>query len=426
MLTERENAEFTQVGPGTRMGDLMRRYWHPIAASAELSHKATKEVSVLGEELVLYKDRSGTIGLIGRRCPHRQVPLSYGVPEPDGIRCCYHGWKFDQTGHCTEAPFEDTVKPESHFRDRVRVPAYPVQEMGGLVFAYLGPEPAPLLPRWEPFRWPGAVHDIAFTLLPCSWLQCQENSLDPVHVEWLHETYSDYILERAGHPPRRPPDVPIMRHKQISFEVFEYGIIKRRVLDGLTAETEEWLVGGPAQNQPCNPVLFPNALLIGSDLSAVLQYRVPMDDNHTFHVSHYTWVPAPGKPAPRQERVPYRYVDLLTRDGAYRDQELTFNQDYMAWTSQGPIVRRDLERLGESDTGVILFRKLLREQMDRVRDGGEPVGVIRDPQENEKLEVPLERVRACSRGGVFAYRAAEGGSSEDALLINQILATWSD
>src|SRR3972149_501238 len=146
----------------------------------------TKEVTIMGEELVVYRDRSGTLGIVDKYCAHRRASLAYGVVEDDGIRCQYHGWKFDATGRCVEQPFEDTVHPEDRFRDKCTLPAYKVEELGGLFFAYMGPEPAPLLPRWEPLNWDEAVRDIAITLLPCNWLQCQENSLDPVHVEWLH------------------------------------------------------------------------------------------------------------------------------------------------------------------------------------------------------------------------------------------------
>jgi 5,5'-dehydrodivanillate O-demethylase len=131
------------VGPGAPGGELMRRYWHPIAASGELNEKPTKSVRILGEDLILYKDRSGTLGLIDESCPHRRVNMLYGIPEEKGLRCPYHGWLMDEAGQCIEMPAE---APDSTFKDRVKVKGYPAQELGGLVFAYLGPEPAPLLP----------------------------------------------------------------------------------------------------------------------------------------------------------------------------------------------------------------------------------------------------------------------------------------
>ena len=125
MLSVQENELLTQVGPGTPMGELMRRYWHPIAAAAELIDRPTKAVRLLGEDLVLYKDRSGTLGLIDRFCPHRRVDLSYGIPEEHGLRCMYHGWMMDETGQCIEQPFEETVHPDGRFKEKVKVAGYP-------------------------------------------------------------------------------------------------------------------------------------------------------------------------------------------------------------------------------------------------------------------------------------------------------------
>src|ERR1700733_2506479 len=142
MLTAEENERLTRVGPGTPTGNLLRRYWHPVAGAAEMAGRWTKRVRILGEDLVLFKDRTGKLGLIGEFCPHRRASLAYGIPTDDGIRCAYHGWKFAADGRCLEQPNE----PEgSVFRDKINHPGYPVQELGGMVFAYLGPLPAPSL-----------------------------------------------------------------------------------------------------------------------------------------------------------------------------------------------------------------------------------------------------------------------------------------
>ena len=116
MLTSTENERLTQVGPGTPMGALFRRYWHPIATTGELAESPTKVIRLLGEDLVLYRDRSGTYGLIDQLCAHRRVDLSYGIPEEQGLRCMYHGWMYDETGQCIEQPFEETVHPDGRFK----------------------------------------------------------------------------------------------------------------------------------------------------------------------------------------------------------------------------------------------------------------------------------------------------------------------
>jgi nitrite reductase/ring-hydroxylating ferredoxin subunit len=250
VLKQADNQVLTQVGRGTPMGELMRRYWHPVAASAELDDSPfrTKGLKIMGEDLVLFRDRSGQLGLISRYCPHRRVDLAIGVVEQDGLRCQYHGWKFDATGQCVEQPFEDTTHPEDNFRARCAIAGYPTFEIAGLIFAYFGPLPAPAFPLWEPLTWHNVVRDIATIELPCNWLQCQENSLDPVHVEWLHGYFGSYVTTLAG-----LPDMQVgarsLRHLKIGFDEFEHGIIKRRILEGQTEDDPEWKHGHPVRRQ---------------------------------------------------------------------------------------------------------------------------------------------------------------------------------
>ena len=144
MLTKEQNDRLTQVGPGTPMGELMRRYWQPIAGVAELKKEPTKAIRLLGEDLVLYRDQRGQLGLIEASCAHRRVNLLFGIPEEKGLRCPYHGWLYDETGQCLEMPAEP---PEPTFASRVQLKSYPVQVLGGLVFAYLGPQPGPMVPN---------------------------------------------------------------------------------------------------------------------------------------------------------------------------------------------------------------------------------------------------------------------------------------
>jgi 5,5'-dehydrodivanillate O-demethylase len=418
MLLKETNEKLTRVGPGTPMGELMRRYWHPIAASQELTDSPfrTKPVRLLGEDLVLFRDRSGKLGLIERVCPHRRVDLAIGIVESDGLRCQYHGWKFDHAGTCVEQPFEDTTHPEDNFKARCSIAGYPVQELAGLVFAYLGPQPAPLLPRWEPLTWGNAVRDIAITTLPCNWLQAQENSVDPVHTEWLHNYFGNYVSDMKRDDSNRPPRSGTFgkKHLQIAFDEFQYGIVKRRMVEGDTGDEEDWTVG--------HPVLFPNVLLTGSQYAYTMQFRTPIDDTHTYHVSQYIFPAAPGQQAPEQNFVPYRNVPLLDGDGNWV-LNYTFNQDYMAWVTQGDIAQRDKEKLGASDRGIILFRQMLQEQVERVREGEEPMNTFRDAVANRCLTFPMERVK---HGWTKrpSYRPGEAGFSADAELIEAALATW--
>ena len=153
MLSEAKNRLLTQVGPGTPMGDYLRRYWFPIAATAEFDDKDVKPIRLMGEDLTLYKDLSGTFGLVDRHCPHRRADLSYGYVEKTGIRCNYHGWLMDETGACIEQPYEDTANPNNKLKERCSIKAYPVRDMRGLLWTYMGPQPAPELPVYEAFTW---------------------------------------------------------------------------------------------------------------------------------------------------------------------------------------------------------------------------------------------------------------------------------
>jgi 5,5'-dehydrodivanillate O-demethylase len=375
------------------MGNLWRRYWLPIAASAQMEKEPTRAVRVLGENLVLYKDRSGTLGLVQEACAHRRVNLLYGIPEQKGIRCPYHGWLYDEQGRCLEQPAEATG---STFKDRIKLTAYPVKDFAGLIWAYLGPEPAPLLPRWDLFVWDDVLRDIGSAVLPCNWLQIMENGLDPVHVEYLHGLFSNYVLERlgradlkrrmdlmtgAGKAPLRP-----WHHVKIGFDVFEHGIIKRRVTEGETEEGENWRVGHPA--------VFPNILRVGAGGMYGFQIRTPVDDHHTLHFWYSCYRLEEGQTMPKQEAIPHFEVPVpIEHAQAKAPWSLLDNnggQDTMVWITQGPTADRSVERLGESDKGIILLRRLLKEQLAIVEDGGDPMNVFRDPAKNVCVNLPQE------------------------------------
>ncbi len=387
MLSVRQNQLLTQVGPGTPGGNMLRRYWYPIAGLAELDDDPVKAVRLLGEDLVLYRDRGGRLGLLGALCPHRRVSLEYGFPEQEGLRCCYHGWLFDHEGRCLEQPAEP---PESSFKDKIRHSAYPVQEMGGLVWAYLGPDPAPLLPRFDVFVWDNAWRDVGVGTLPCNWLQCAENSVDLTHVDYLHGMYYDYVLERQGRPPRKKAERRFGGVKQVDmgFDQFEFGLKKRRRLEGAGEDYREWQEGG-------NPFIFPSWTRAGGRGS--LQIRVPVDDTHTACYLYSCYRPDDGEPVPSQARVPVYEVPLFDERGKFRTDWIT-GQDMMAWVMQGPIMDRSLEKLGASDRGVILFRQLVLDEIEKVKKGGDPIGVLRDPSRNDVIvlkreEGPVENVR---------------------------------
>ena len=390
MLSEEQNKALTEVGAGTRMGELLRRYWMPIASVAELEDTPTKPVRLLGEDLVLYRDRSGTLGLLDRHCAHRRADLSYGIVETCGLRCNYHGWLYGERGQCLAQPFEEIAHPEARYKDRVRIKAYPVEAKAGLVWAYLGPPPAPLVPTWEPFTWKNGFVQIVFSEVPCNWLQCQENSIDPVHFEWLHGNWSRALRGRDG---PRPPT-----HLKIGFDEFEYGFIYRRVLEGQPETSELWSVG-----RTC---LWPNCLFTGGHF----EWRVPIDDANTLSVGwFFDRVPNEMEPF-EQERIPSwvsPIKDPLT--GRWITSHI-MNQDFVAWVGQGAVADRTQEHLGESDRGVILMRRKLLEEAEAVRRGGEPKAVVRDVEANRCIALPIIDRERFVKGFPRAqsYREASG------------------
>jgi 5,5'-dehydrodivanillate O-demethylase oxygenase subunit len=376
MLKQEENERITRVGPGTPMGELLRRYWMPIAVTGELDKNPVKPVRILGEDLTLYRDRSGGLGLISQRCAHRLVDLRCGIPTQTGLKCPYHGWAYTADGQCIDQPAEP---PESTFYEKVKLTSYPVQELGGLVWAYLGPAPVPLVPRWFPLVAENAFRQVGTTTIPCNWLQCMENSMDSVHTEYLHGYLWEYVLERKGEAD--PVKVDEIRrftkhHVKTRFERFEYGFRKYRLLEGEDENSANgWNTG--------NPLVFPCFVLIGGPGRYEMQIRVPVDDVTTWHLSYQVFLPGEWYDVPVQKSVPSFDVPIEELP------DYVLGQDILAWPLQGAIVDRTQERLGESDKGLIMLRRFLLDQVDVVQSGGEPINVFRDPEQNECLRLPI-------------------------------------
>jgi len=370
MLTREENEMLTGVGRGTPGGEMLRRYWMPVAVSAELTdEKPIRPVRILGENLVVYRDRKGRYGLVGEQCPHRKASLAFGRVDEEGIRCPYHGWKFDCTGACLEQPAEPE---EGGFKNKIKHTAYPVEKLGGLLWAYLGPEPRPLLPRWDVLVWEHGKRWIEkHELYHCNWLQPMENSDDPSHLYWLHGETAHLV------------GVVDKYEEEHNFIPFEYGIMKQRRTPGRKPGD------GPQIDQ--HPLLFPITLRhvfrqVKTDglLRHNLQIRVPVDDAHTqVYVVFFTPNETDHSPADRDTL--WEYFPIRNDQGEYRLEHVLV-QDAMAWETQGAPTDRTQEHLGVGDEGVILLRKLLREQIEIVKKGGDPLGIVRDPNKNRLIE----------------------------------------
>jgi len=389
MLTKEENDYLTRVGPGTPCGELLRRYWHPVAIAQDLTpERPTKFVRLLGEDLVLFLDKSGRVGLLGDHCAHRSASLVYGRVEERGISCAYHGWLFDTCGNILETPPErnDAVMKS------VRQKAYVVRRFIGMYWAYLGPDPAPEIPRYDVWaRRDGRRNIVIHPQLDCNWLQPMENSVDPAHLQVLHQEFIGGARKPVNTTRGFTDDV-----ESFDFWVADTGtLMKKRTYK--TGYVEE------------HPVLFPNILRQGVNT----QIRVPIDDTHTAHIFVGFQLSEDGSiPQDEPEDPPVSYLEPYkdpanqSHPQAHYLMNSVLAQDHAMWETQGPITDRSVEHLSYSDRGVALLRKILAENIEKVKRGEDPLGVVRDPSHaiiDTNLEVAkLEGV--ASRGEVVGAR----------------------
>lgn len=360
MLTPEENEMLTRVGPGTPAGELLRRYWHPVAIAAELPEdNPVKFVRILCEDLVLFKTKKGEFGLLQDRCAHRGASLSYGRVDERGIACVYHGWLYDIHGNCLETPAEPA---DSNLCQTVKHKAYPVQKLAGLYWGYLGPQPAPAIPKYDVWARTDGWHWLrALPQLDCNWLQAMENSVDTAHLHILHQE-----LVTDGFKVESTTRGTIDNLIKFEVEPIDHGLLKRRVFkDGKVEE---------------HPLLFPTVLRQANRT----QIRVPIDDTHTWIV-YVHFVPDAAEPRANKDDVPvyYRKPFKNPPDASHPFTKFRLDQvdaqDFMAWETQGPIVDRTRERLTGSDRGVVMYRDMLRREIDKVKQGLDPMNVFRDP-----------------------------------------------
>jgi 5,5'-dehydrodivanillate O-demethylase len=362
MLPKEENEILTRVGAGTPAGELLRRYWYPIAVAKDLTaQEPTKCVRVLGEDLVLFRAKDGRLGLLADRCSHRGASLAYGRVEERGIACAYHGWLYDIAGNCLECPAEPA---ESKFHLTVKHTAYPVQEHVNLVWAYMGPAPAPQLPHYDTlFRKDGHRKIIVHPQLDCNWFQAMENSVDPAHLQILHQEFYGRG-ERAPVNTTRGFTDDVARFE---FHLTEHGIMKKRTYANGTVDE--------------HPLLFPAILRQGPST----QFRTPIDDEHTIHI-HVLFFPTEDGSEPADAwDPPVKYTEPYKEppNKIHPDTRFTLQhiipQDHMAWETQGPIADRSRERLATSDKGVGMLRDLMKREIEKVQRGEDPIEVFRDP-----------------------------------------------
>jgi len=363
MLTKEENELLTQVGPGTPGGDMLRRYWWPVAFAEAVDKRPTR-VRVLGEDLVLFRDGRAGFGLLGLYCAHRRASLEFGRVEAAGIRCCYHGWLYAPDGRCLEQPAEPIG---SSFHTRVRQPAYAAEEKGGLIFAYLGPEPRPLVPSYDVLLREDGVRVLRARQGLCNWLQAAENAVDMPHLPWLHASvYPDFAGQHAGAEVERMP----------------YGIRGTLHVAGVAEPKISYTIF-PSHNR------FAQAR-VGTEPCQNMIFRVPVDDTETrlYFVGLYPH-PQDGVERPFVLKTEgYRTAEpgVFAREDDEWWGVASADQDRVVQESPGPITDRSEEHLGTSDRGVILLRAMAKEAIEAVARGEDPPGVIRDPAQNRALD----------------------------------------
>lgn len=384
-----EDATLTHVERGSPMGELLRRYWQPVCLTDDIVDRPMR-VRIMCEDLVVFRDGTGKAGCLELHCPHRGTSLEWGRVEEDGLRCCYHGWKFSTDGQCIDMPCES-----AEFRTQMDVwqPGYPVYEYGGLVFIYMGPpEAIPLFPMYDILDtrhrddivlrgmrlWED--HGIGF-VRDCNWLQHYENVIDAYHLLILHGTHSGdqfgSVVTAAGWP-------------EIDFEETDLGVrysMKRDLPNGNSL----------SRYGEC---VYPNLFLVPSiheqgdtpkerSKCTEVSWCVPVDNEHLYGISIVAWPKGEnGEPVADWKAGTDTMTDI--RPGNLRERPYADKQarpdDMEAQESQRPIAIHALENLGTSDRGITLLRRGLRRSLERVQAGQDPANIVRDADANNMIE----------------------------------------
>jgi phenylpropionate dioxygenase-like ring-hydroxylating dioxygenase large terminal subunit len=377
-------SELTSVEAGSPMGELLRRYWQPVCTSDELKDLPRKE-KLLCEEIVLFRDGTGKVGALTPHCAHRGASLEWGRVEDKGLRCCLHGWLYDTQGRCVEMPCET-----DEFRTRMNVwqPAYPTHEFGGLIFVYLGPAGTePVFPVYDVID-PNVVGEVELRgmrlwgdygigyVKDCNWLQHYENIVDPWHLILLHQVISGNqghnMLEGLTH------ETMARDMAKIDFEKTPLGVRFNMVRE---LPNGDFFI----RHAEC---IVPNAFLVPAvndtgarkSRASELSWAVPVDNEHVRGLSIVAWPLEGGVPKPDWR--PGTDISDEVRPGAALERSYEERQRYPddreAQEGQRTIAVHALENLGTSDAGVIMLRRMLREQLKRMEQGLDPMNIVRD------------------------------------------------
>ena len=393
MLSPADNERLTRVGPGTPMGKLFRRYWNPACLSEEVAERdgAPLRVRLLGEDLIAFRDTNGSVGLVSAYCPHRRAPMFFGRNEECGLRCVYHGWKFDHTGACVDMPSEP---PDSLFKTKVTIGAYPTWEGGGMVWAYLGPlELQPPPPDHELVRTSPAHRDVSKSYEECNYLQALEGGVDPTHASIMH----NMNIGDRSFLNNYDALVAHLNLERTSYG-FTYAGIRAR-------DTHNWVRGYhwimPSFHMRASVEGAFGYREKGDEVPTIDGHMwIPIDDEHTW-VYNFMYSHDPARPLPpdqahnaetrlgRGSWLNKDYVSKLNRSNDYGiDRQLQKassmtgiqginTQDFALQEGMGYVVDRTKEHLGTTDRAIITLRQILLESIE-AEQRGEPLRAI-DP-----------------------------------------------
>ncbi|HZQ61778.1 MAG TPA: aromatic ring-hydroxylating dioxygenase subunit alpha [Casimicrobiaceae bacterium] len=383
-----------RIGPGTPCGEYMRRFWHPILLASQLDARP-KAIRVLGEDLVIYRNLSGDVGLLHKHCAHRGASLEFGIVAEHGIRCCYHGWMFANDGTILETPGEPPTSPH---RKRHCQGAYPVVEYEGVIFAYMGPpEKKPQFPVMDAMIMPDNRMVPYLIHSPCNWQQVSENSMDPFHVPFLHTRVAGPQFSEIF------AELPIIEYHETPYGFFYTNA--RRVGDYIWVRMHDHLVPNFSQNG----AIFENVSRVRYfGRPGLTRWVVPVDDTNTMVIAwrHYNDRDDPqhlGKP----ENVGLGKTDFYGQSGdrTYDERQDTPG-DWEAWCSQGPITSHEREHLATTDRGISLLRRRLRREIENLQKGIEP----RRPEPVNGTHVP-------TMGGDTILRIPRNGGDDAKLIL---------
>jgi len=347
------------VGPKDPAGKLFRHYWIPIEVSADLENKP-KEVRILGEDLVLYRDTEGKPCLVGQKCAHRNASLVLGTVEKAGIRCCYHGWLYDKTGQCIDQPCEpDRTALAKH----IKIAGYPCEDRHGIIWAFMGEGKLPMIPPYDIFMRDDGRHWVKKSYHKCNWLQVAENMVDPQHTSFLHRfsPLTDVVAETPTLD--KTEDTP-------------YGFVVQSTRDDQGHSRLDHFVL-PAMNRVAVNNFHPPI--------EIAWFCTPIDETHAISITH-RFLPNPPGATEAEIQVRIDAQDkadrMIPRESPHETGSLVFAQDMWAMESQGPISDRTKENLANSDKGVIRLRRCMWEAIKQIKAGKDPLNTWRDSRVN--------------------------------------------